>query len=143
MRVMDLLNQKNSEVWFIDPEKTVYSALEMMEKTNVGALLVMRDNRLVGIISERDYTRKVILLGRYSKDVLIREIMTTDILYVKPDSKVNDCMVLMTEQRVRHLPVMDGDTVVGVVSIGDVVKNIMEEQEHTISDYEQYIRGSY
>ena len=143
MRVTDLLNQKNNDVWSIDPEETVYSALEMMEKVNVGALMVMRDNRLVGIISERDYTRKVILLGRYSKDVLIREIMTTDILYVKPDSKVNDCMVLMTEQRVRHLPVMDGDTVVGVVSIGDVVKNIMEEQEHTISDYEQYIRGSY
>ena len=143
MRVMDLLNQKNDDVWSIDPEKTVYSALEMMEKTDVGALLVMRDNKLVGVISERDYTRKVILLGRYSKDVLIREIMTADIVYVKPDSKVNDCMLLMTEKRIRHLPVLDGDTVVGVVSIGDVVKNIMEEQEHTISDYEHYIRGSY
>jgi len=143
MYVMDLLNEKSNDLWFIHPEKTVYSALEMMDKTNVGALLVMRDSKLIGIISERDYTRKVILRGRFSKDVLVREIMTTDILYVTIDTKVNECMLLMTNNRIRHLPVMSGEELLGVVSIGDVVKNIMEEQKYTIKGYEQYIRGGY
>jgi len=143
MHVMDLLNEKGNDIWSIHPENTVYAALEMMEEANVGALLVMRCSKLVGIISERDYTRKVILLGRFSKDVLVREIMTTDVLYVAIDTKVNDCMLIMTNNRIRHLPVMRGAELLGVVSIGDVVKSIMEEQENTIKDYERYIRGGY
>jgi CBS domain-containing protein len=113
-----------------------------MADKEVGALLVMEKSELVGIISERDYARKIILKGKTSKDTLVREIMTAKVIYVKTETSVHDCMALMTEKRIRHLPVYNGDQLVGVISIGDVVKDIISEQEFVIEQLEKYITGS-
>jgi CBS domain-containing protein len=114
----------------------------MMADKEVGALLVIEESELVGIISERDYARKIILKGKASKDTLVKEIMTAKVIYVKINTSVNDCMALMTEKRIRHLPVYNGEQLVGVISIGDVVKDIISEQEFVIEQLEKYITGS-
>jgi CBS domain-containing protein len=139
--VAHLLQTKGHAVWSIPPDASVYEAIKLMADKGVGALLVMEGQRLVGIVSERDYARKVILQGKSSRDTPIREIMTDKVFYVRPDQTVEDCMALMTARRIRHLPVLDDDRVIGVVSIGDLVKAVISEQEVRIQQLEQYIMG--
>ncbi len=134
-----VLQGKGYDVWSIGPEASVYDAIEMMADKEVGALVVMEGDSLVGLLSERDYARKVILQGRSSRDTKIKDIMTSRVAYVRPEQSVEECMALMTDKRIRHLPVMDGDKLLGVISIGDLVKAIIEEQQHVIEQLEQYI----
>jgi len=137
--VKQILQGKGHEVWSIGPDASVYDAIEMMAAKEIGALVVMEGESLVGVLSERDYARKVVLEGRSSKGTKIREIMTSRVAYARPEQSVQDCMAMMTEKRVRHLPVMDGEKVLGMISIGDLVKSIIEEQQHVIEQLEQYI----
>ena len=141
--VASVLTNKNPEIWWIEPTATVYQAVEMMAERRVGALLVMSAERLVGIISERDYARKVILLDRSSHQSQVQQIMTSPVITVSPDNTVDECMRIMTEQRIRHLPVMQGEKVMGVVTIGDLVKWIVTSHEETIEQLHAYISGSY
>ena len=140
--VRDTLRSKGYDVWSMGPNATVYDALKLMAEKNIGAVLVMEADHLIGILSERDYARKVILLGRSSKDTSVREIMTPRVVYVRPDQKTEECMALMTDKRVRHLPVLEDDQVIGVISIGDVVKAIISQQEFIIEQLEHYITGT-
>ena len=139
--VAHLLHAKGHAVWSIPPDASVYDAIKLMADKEVGALLIVEAQRLVGIVSERDYARKVILQGKSSRDTPVRAIMTAKVFYVRPDQTVEDCMALMTAQRIRHLPVLDEDHVRGVVSIGDLVKALLSEQEVRIQQLEQYIMG--
>jgi len=139
--VMQLLRTKGQQVLSVAPDIPVFEALEVMADKNVGALLVVEGERLVGVFSERDYARKVILKGKSSKDTPVREIMSSHVLYVRPEQTIEDCMALMTDKRVRHLPVMEEGRVVGVISIGDVVKAIIAEQEFIIEQLQNYITG--
>ncbi len=134
-----LLDRKGAEVYSIGPEEAVLKAIQLMADRHVGALLVMRGAELVGIVSERDYARKVILLGRSSADTPVRQIMSSPVTTVTPADSVADCMKIVTEQRVRHLPVLEQGRVVGVVSIGDLVKAVIEEQQQQIEQLERYI----
>ena len=138
-RVKQLLQGKGHDVWSIGPEASVYDAIAKMAQEEVGALVVLEGESLIGVVSERDYARKVVLQGRSSRDTKIKDIMTTRVAYARPDQSVEDCMAMMTEKRIRHLPVMDGDKLLGVISIGDLVKFIIEEQKHVIEQLEQYI----
>ena len=138
-----LQSKHKNRILSIAPDQTVYEAIKKMAEYGVGALLVMSDNQLLGLISERDYARKVVLKGHVSKDILVREIMTIAIVSVNPRRPVDECMAIMTEHRFRHLPVMENDAVVGVVSLGDVVKWIISEQEEAIHELESYIVGTY
>ena len=138
-----ILRQKGSDVYAISPEATVYEALEMLEVRNVGALLVMAGNDLVGLLSERDYVRKVKLRGYSSTELRVAEIMSTPVVTVPPTATVDDCMRCMTNKRCRHLPVVDGGKVLGVLSIGDLVNWIMSAQDQTIHQLEDYICGKY
>ena len=139
--VENILQTKGRGVISIAPDVTVYEALKIMADKNVGALVVLDGNMVAGIISERDYARKVILHGRSSKELKVREIMTSKVYYVHPEQSVQDCMAQMTDKRVRHLPVLEGDRLTGVISIGDVVKAIIADQESTIKLLENYITG--
>lgn len=139
--VRNILASKGSGIWSIAPDDSVLDAIKMMAEKRVGALLVMQDERLVGIISERDYARKVILLGRASETTRVSEIMTTDLICTAPDETVENCMSLMTEHHIRHLPVIENEKVVGILSIGDLVKTIIEDQHFTIKQLEMYIAG--
>ena len=139
--VKQLLEEKGREVWSIGPEASVYEAIRLMAEKEIGSLLVMREGAVVGIVSERDYARKVDLEGRSSKETPVSEVMTARVAYARPDQSVDECMAMMTEKRVRHLPVMDGNELLGVVSIGDLVKSIIAEQQDTIKQLEQYISG--
>jgi CBS domain-containing protein len=139
--VKNVLDKKKRDIWSIDPGANVYEALGLMAEKDIGALLVMEGERLVGIFSERDYARKVILHGKTSRETLVREIMTPRVIYVHLDQTVEECMAVMTEKRIRHLPVLDGPKVVGVISIGDVVKEIIAEQEFVIEQLGNYIMG--
>jgi len=139
--VADLLRGKAPGVLSVAPDLPVFEALGVMAEKNVGALLVLDGDRLVGILSERDYARKVILKGKSSREIPVREIMSSHVLYVRPDQTIEDCMALMTDKRVRHLPVFDGSKLVGVISIGDVVKAIIAEQSFVIEQLQNYITG--
>jgi CBS domain-containing protein len=141
--LQDILRAKGHDVWTISPEVTVYEALSLMAAKNVGALVVLDGSRVVGIISERDYARNVILQGKSSRDTPVKDIMTSPVYYVHPDQTPWECMALMTDKRIRHLPVLVDDRLVGVISIGDIVKAIIEEQKSVIRQYEEYITGRY
>ena len=138
-RVSDLLNSKGGAVWSLTPDATVYEAIDQMSEKGVGALLVMEGKRLVGIVSERDYARKVILKGKASRETYVWEIMSQPVICVPPEFTVEQTMALMTEKRVRHLPVVEDKTVVGVISIGDVVRAIIEDKEYYIQQLTSYI----
>jgi CBS domain-containing protein len=138
-----ILKRKGGEIWSVRPEQTVYEANEMMADKGVGALLVMSDGKLAGIISERDYARKVILQGRSSRTTVIREIMTSQVISVGLKEAVDECMELMTRNRIRHLPIMENERVIGIVSIGDLVKWLVSEQEETIEHLHNYISAKY
>lgn len=140
--VKDLLNAKGHNVYSISPDAKVYDALKLMADKEVGALLVLEEDKLMGIISERDYARKVILKGKFSKDTPVREIMSPEIICIGPAQTLEGCMALMTEKRIRHMPVLEEDRLVGIISIGDVVKLIISDQERRIDQLKHYIRGS-
>ncbi len=142
LQVKHLLNRKGQQVYFTRPEASVYEALQMMAELDIGALVVMQAGRLVGIFSERDYARKVILHGKSSHETRVQEIMTPRVYYVTPDHTVEDCMALMTQKHIRHLPVIEGETVMGLISIGDVVKCTIDEQGFMLEQMENYITGS-
>jgi CBS domain-containing protein len=137
--VRDLLEQKGRNVWSVAPDTTVYDALRVMAEKEIGAVLVLEGEQLVGVLSERDYARQVILKGKTSKETTVREIMTSRVVYVRPDQTVEACMALMTDKHVRHLPVMDGGRLVGMLSIGDVVKAVISESQFLIEQLENYI----
>ena len=137
--IKQVLQSKGHDICSIGPDASVYDAIAKMAQEEVGALVVLEGESLVGVVSERDYARKVVLQGRSSRDTKIGDIMTTRVAYARPDQSVEECMATMTEKRIRHLPVMDGDKLLGVISIGDLVKSIMEEQQHVIEQLEQYI----
>ncbi|MFQ5599814.1 MAG: CBS domain-containing protein [Candidatus Krumholzibacteriia bacterium] len=139
--VNQILDTKGREIWCVAPESSVFDAIQMMADKHVGALLVTQNDKLVGIVSERDYARKVILQGKSSKKTAVQEIMTKRVAYAQPGQTVEDCMALMTQKHIRHLPVLDGDRLVGMVSIGDLVKTIIAEQQFMIEQLENYITG--
>jgi CBS domain-containing protein len=139
--VRQLLQNKGGHTWCIDPDATVFDAIKMMSEKEIGALVVTEHGTVVGVLSERDYARKVLLKGRSSKNTPVRDIMTTDVIFAEPDQNVDHCMNVMTDERIRHLPVMEEGRLIGVVSIGDLVKSIISEQQETIEQLESYIRG--
>jgi len=139
--VRQLLGAKGGEVYSTNPDAKVLDALKLMAERNVGALVVLEGKRLVGIFSERDYARKVALQGKSSADVLLRDVMTRDVITVPPTCTVEECMALVTSKRIRHLPVCENDELVGVISIGDLVKEVIAEQERTIKELESYIHS--
>lgn len=136
-----LLEEKGHQVWSIAPDATVYDALALMAEQDIGSLAVLQDGRLVGLISERDYARKVILKGRLSKDTPVRDIMATRMPYAQPEQTVEECMAIVTDQRVRHLPVLEDGRLIGIVSIGDLVKAIIDEQQFIIDQLVHYINS--
>jgi CBS domain-containing protein len=140
--VADILEFKGYEVWSVGPDATVLEALKVMADKEVGAVLVQDGDTLLGILTERDYARKVVLRGKTSKDTPVADIMTSRVVYVRPDQTIEDCMALMTDKHIRHLPVLDQGEVVGVISIGDVVKAIISEQTFIIEQLENYIAGA-
>lgn len=137
-----LLDEKGRDIYAVEPTTTIYDALALMAELDLGAVVVLNGDALVGIMSERDYARKVILEGRSSLDTPVSAIMTHEVETVTEDASVEECMTMMTEGRFRHLPVVDGETVIGLVSIGDIVKSMIETQERLIVDLESYITGS-
>jgi IMP dehydrogenase len=139
--VEQVLRGKSGELVSVGPEESVFDALALMARREVGAVVVLEGVRLVGILSERDYARKIILLGKASKDTPVRDIMTQRVVCVSPTTTIDECMALMTDKRCRHLPVLEGDRVIGVVSIGDVVKQTIAEQQFIIEQLEHYIMG--
>jgi CBS domain-containing protein len=138
-----VLKQKGRDVWHVSPEACVYDAIEIMANKYVGALMVVAEGKLVGVVSERDYARKVILQGKSSKQILVKEIMTSPAIYVTPDQTVEDGMRIMTDKHIRHLPVVENGEILGVVSIGDLVKWVISAQQQTISQLHSYITNSY
>jgi CBS domain-containing protein len=138
-----ILGKKRKEIWFVAPQASVYEAIAVMAEKSIGAVLVIADQRLVGIVSERDYARKVILKGRSSKETMVQEIMTRDLIIVSPENTVDECMRIMTERRIRHLPVLDRGKLVGIVSIGDLVNAVIADQAQTIDQLHTYIGSKY
>lgn len=138
-----ILCQKNREIWSVSPDATVYDAIALMAEKNVGALLVMENERLVGIVSERDYSRKVMLRGKTSRNTIVREIMTTELTIAHPRETVEECLRFMTEKRIRHLPVIADGSLRGVISIGDLVKEVISAQSATLDQLRDYISGGY
>ena len=138
-----ILNQKGGEIYAVSPKDSVFDAVSLLAEKNVGAVLVMDGETLVGLVSERDYTRKVMLRGKRSRETTVAEIMSTDLKTVQPREAVGDCLRLMTDKRIRHLPVVDGNKVVGVISIGDLVKWVIDCQSAAIAHLESYISGGY
>ncbi len=140
-KVKDILRKKGDDIWSISPRASVFEGLEMMAEKNIGALIVLDGRKLCGIFSERDYARKVILQGRSSRETTIEALMTKEVISTGPEADIQHCMVLMTTNHIRHLPVMKDATVLGILSIGDVVKTIITEQEVTINELENFITG--
>ena len=138
-----ILHQKSHDIWSVTPGATVYDAIAMMAEKNIGALVVVEDGELVGIVSERDYTRKVMLLGKRSRETMVRDIMSTHVTTVEPKESVDHCLRFMTDKRVRHLPVVQDGKICGVISIGDLVKHVISAQSATIDQLERYISGGY
>lgn len=140
--VKEILSKKGNEVFYISPENSVLQALQLMSEKDVGALLVVdQEKKVLGIFSERDYARKCILEGKSSKDTKVSELMVTKVYFITPEDKVEDVMTLMTEKKIRHLPVFDGNELVGIISIGDVVKSIIEDKDFIIKNLERYIKS--
>jgi CBS domain-containing protein len=139
--VRDILAAKGHEVWCVEPGATVFDALRLMAEKEIGALVVMEGDRVVGVLSERDYARKIVLLGRASPTTAVKEIMTSPVVYTHSDQAIEECMALVTEKRVRHLPVMDKGKLVGLISIGDLVKSIIADHKFIIEQLVRYIRG--
>jgi CBS domain-containing protein len=138
-----ILNQKGEEIFSVPPDATVYDAIALLAEKNIGAVVVMEKDKLVGMFSERDYTRKVVLRGKRSREMKVAEIMSTDLKVVHPGEAVQACLRLMTDKRIRHLPVLDGEKVVGIISIGDLVKWVISCQSAAIAHLENYISGGY
>jgi CBS domain-containing protein len=138
-----ILKQKSQEIWHISPDACVYDAIKIMAEKYIGALLVVADDKLVGVVSERDYARKIVLQGKSSKETQVKEIMTSPAIFVTPKQTVQDCMRIMTEKRIRHLPVIEDGKILGVVSIGDLVKWMISAQQETISQLHSYITSTY
>lgn len=141
-RIRHLLEQKGHDVWSISPNSSVYDALRLLAERDIGALMVIQGDKLVGIISERDYARKVILKGKASMKTPVHEIMTGDVVTIEPEFTIEEAMTIMTEKRLRHLPVLEGKKVIGLVSIGDLVKAIIADKEFMIDQMEKYISGN-
>jgi len=141
-KVWQILKVKGSQVWTISKDSTVLEALKLLAEKQVGALVVMDDKQVVGIFSERDYARKGVLIGKQAESTRLKEVMTKDLITVTPEHSVQECMALMTDRRIRHLPVFKGDQLVGLVSIGDIVKDMIEELEFMVSQLEKYITSS-
>ena len=142
--VSELFNNRtgnSSTLWSVKPDDTVFDAIKVLAQRGVGALIVMDKGKLVGIVSERDYTRKIALQGKNSKEALVKDIMTADVRVVSPKTRTRECMAIMSEKNIRHLPVVDGDTVVGMLSIRDLMNDIIASHEYTISQLESYIKG--
>jgi CBS domain-containing protein len=139
--VKELLREKGSEVWSIGPDALVYDAIKLMAEKNVGALVVKEGEHLIGVISERDYARKIILAGRRSRETPVRDAMTSRVLFAAPSETVEECMAVMTEKRFRHLPVVENDQLLGLISMGDLVKAVIAEQQFVIEQLEHYITG--
>ena len=142
--VSELFNNRSGNsnaLWSVKPDDTVFDAIKVLAEKGVGALIVMEKGKLVGIVSERDYTRKIALQGKNSKEALVRDIMTANVLVVSPKTRTRECMAIMSEKNIRHLPVVDGDTVVGMLSIRDLMNDIIQDHEYTISQLESYIKG--
>jgi CBS domain-containing protein len=141
--VKQLLKENTGCVWTIAPQDTVYKALEIMAEKNVGALVVVEKDKVVGMFSERDYARSVVLKGKSSKDTSVSELMDSNVCYVRPEQTIDECMALFTKKRIRHLPVLEMEKLVGLVSIGDAVKQYLEDKEFHIQQLENYITGCY
>ncbi len=141
--ISSILKRKGREIWSVTPDQTVYEAIEKMADKAVGALLVISDGKLIGIISERDYARKVILKGRSSRSTFVKEIMTSSVISVTSAQAVDECMDIMTKNRIRHLPIVENEKVLGVISIGDLVKWVISQQEETIEHLQNYISSAY
>ena len=142
--VSELFNNRtgsSNTLWSVKPDDTVFEAIKVLAERGVGALIVMEKGKLVGIVSERDYTRKIALQGKNSKESLVRDIMTANVLVVNPRTRTRECMAIMSEKNIRHLPVVDGDTVVGMLSIRDLMNDIIRDHEFTIAQLESYIKG--
>lgn len=140
--IRQILDRKGHEVWSVSPEMTVFDALTLMSEKNVGAVVVVQGGELIGMFSERDYARKIILLGRHSRDVPVKDIMTGPVITIRPDQTAEESMALMTEKRIRHLPVIEEGKLVGMVSIGDIVRAVISTQEFTIEQLENYISSA-
>lgn len=140
-RVKEILSVKGGDIWFIDPDSSVYDAIHLLAEKEIGALLVIDGDDLVGVISERDYARQIILKGKSSRETKVGDIMTSDVVTVGPDEDIGGCMSLMTEKRIRHIPVLRDGRLIGVLSIGDLVRAVIAEQQSTIVDLEKYISG--
>jgi len=141
--VKQILDEKGHQSWTISPDAKVFDALKLMAEKGIGALVVVENARVVGIVSERDYARKIALMGRFSQDTAVKDIMTTQVYGVHPSATAEECLALMTDRRIRHLPVLEKDKLTGVISIGDVVKAVISAQKLTIQQLENYITGKY
>ena len=141
MKVKDILRRKGNQVISVSPQSSVLDALKLMAEKNIGGVLVMEEEKLVGIFTERDYARKIILKGKTSAESKISEVMVSNLITITPDNDISDCMKIMTHKTIRHLPVLENKNLVGLISIGDVVKSIIEEQQSVIQHLEQYIAG--
>jgi CBS domain-containing protein len=139
--VQQLLDEKGHDIQSVHPDESVFDAIQKLANANIGSLIVVEDDRPVGIFTERDYARSVILKGKSSPTTPVRDIMTTRVVYAQPEQTVEECMAVMTDKHIRHLPVLDGDKLIGMISIGDLVKSIIAEQKFTIEQLEHFIRG--